>query len=171
MPAAIRIFPGGRVRCRATLSLDLPAGAVWGQLRDFHRYASHDPFHTRIDIDGDGLPRPGASLVLVHRYGPFRTTRVGRIVRWHEGRGYAFSDLAQRDPARSGFPHVFSFDLTATGPARCTLTLQVRGRWTARLVPRPLAWLWLTWVFTATAGRTQNDLLRYALAVRDRKAR
>lgn len=163
----VTVSPGGRVACAATLDLPMPASAAWGQLRDFGRYARHDPFHAGFRI-ARGVASAGASLEIDHRLGPFRVRRVGRVLSWREwdGRsaGYAFSDLSTAGPRR-GLPHVFSYRLTATGPHACRLLVRVGGRWTAP-TPHWIARLWLGWVFAVVVTRVRNGLLRFALARR-----
>lgn len=122
----IRATPDGRVTCRAAIPLGVSAGRAWGQVRDFGRYASHDYFHHDVRVSG-GVPRAGVALRLSHRFAGFRVERVGRILRWREGVGFAFSDLSRRGP-RAGFPHVFALTLEPAGDARCVVRLTVRGR-------------------------------------------
>jgi hypothetical protein len=159
----------GRVQCVAELGLPLPASVAWGQLRDFRRSATHDYFHAAVQVPG-GAPRAGAGLVLEHRFLLLRVRRVGRILRWREWgeavgieppkavAGFSFSDLSTAGP-RAGFPHVFSYDLTAAGSNACRLRVIVRGLWTATAVPRWAARLWLGWVFRHVVRSVQNDLL------------
>lgn len=169
----VRVGRSGDVCCRAALHLPMSAGAAWGELRDFTRYASQDTFHAEFRIEG-GLPRRGARFVVAHRFMLFSVERVGRILRWQElersaaaaptpGKrygpaGYSFSDLSRRGP-RHGFPHTFSYYLRPAGPESCTLEVVVRGRWTARLVPRWAARLWLEWVFAHVVLSVRNSLL------------
>jgi hypothetical protein len=155
----IEVSATGRVVCEAQLPLPLSARQAWGQLRDFHRYAAHDHFHAGFTIQGE-VPRAGAGLTIEHRYGPFRLQRVGRIVRWREGDGYAFSDLSLRGTGRS-FPHVMSLRV-ADKPGGCVVTVRVTGRWTAP-TPRWMARLWLAWVVLSIAQRTRNGLLAFHL--------
>ena len=175
----VRIFPSGRVDCRTELLLPMTASAAWGQLRDFCRSASHDFFHSEIRIEG-GLPRAGACLVLWHRFGPFTATRTGRILRWREfdpekmnsaptahAAGFSFSDLCASDP-QAAFPHVLSYHLLAGPGSTCRLIITVRGRWTARRVPRWAGRLWLAWVFHHVAGSVRNSLLAAALSRQSR---
>jgi hypothetical protein len=164
----ITITPSRRVRCEATLHLPLSASRVWGQLRDFRTYASHDFFHASIAIDGH-IPREGAALVLEHRYLLFRVRRVGRILRFRDNLGFAYSDLHAGDPQRS-FPHVFSLTLTPLDVARCHLHICVTGRWTAPL-PRWMGRMWLWWVFVPIVQHTHNRLLAFHLATRSRADR
>lgn len=152
----------GRVECRATIPLALPAAGAWGQLRDFRRYAAHDYFHHDVRVAG-GVPRAGAALQLSHRFVSVGVRRVGRILRWREGEGFAFSDLSRRGP-RAGFPHVFVLRVEPAGDGASVLHLAVRGRWTAGWVPLPLRRAWLAWVFAYVAARTRNELLAYQAA-------
>src|SRR5947199_3250418 len=92
---SVRISRRGVVCCRAFLDVPLSVRIVWGQLRDFQRFARQDPFHASINIDG-GIPRAGTSLTLSHRYAGLRIPRVGRILVWREEAGYSFSDLSPR---------------------------------------------------------------------------
>ncbi len=116
--------------CTAAIDLPLSAGAAWGQLRHLPTSAVHDPFHARVTVGA------GGSLVIEHRYLGFRTTRVGRVLWWREGVGFAFSDLCRRD-AGAAFPHVLSYRLEPTGRPTCRLHVRVGGRWTAAAVGRP----------------------------------
>ena len=160
----------GRVACATRLELPMSAGSAWGQLRDFRTYACHDYFHADVRIAG-GVPRRGAKLRILHRYGPFEVERCGRIVWWEEGRGYSFSDLSLRGPRR-GFPHVLGYRLIPDGELhdRGLEHITVRGRWTARGVPRWAARLWLAWVFFHVVRRVENSLLVYRLWRQTRSA-
>lgn len=164
----IRVLPSRRVICRATVTLPLTARQAWGQLRDFHRYAAHDHFHAGFVIDG-GVPRAGAGLTIEHRYGFFRTTRVGKILFWREGVGYAFSDLCRHDAQRA-FPHVLRMTLEdRPTEGTCQLMIRVTGRWTAR-TPRWVGRLWLAWVFVSIVQRVRNQLLAFAIHQQKRHA-
>jgi hypothetical protein len=156
----VRIRASRSVICRATLRLAVPAHSVWGQLRDFHRYAQQDIFHTDIAIAG-GVARAGAELTMSHRLAGFGVERVGRILYWREGVGYSFSDLSPRGP-HHGFPHIFSYRIKPA-KERCTLIILVRGKWTSRFIPRVLAWFWLKWVFSRVVHNIENDLMIYQL--------
>ncbi|HZL36018.1 MAG TPA: hypothetical protein VFC78_11950 [Tepidisphaeraceae bacterium] len=163
---SVRVNRRGVVDCRATLDIPLSATSIWGQLRDFRRYARHDFFHAEMTLDG-GIPRAGAALTLCHRYAGFRVDRVGRILIWREGVGYSFSDLSTRGP-RAGFPHVLSYRLQPAGQSSCRLHIRVRGLWTARHVPRWAAWLWLTWVFGHIVRNVRNELMIFQIWRRQR---
>ncbi len=153
---AVRIHADGRVECTATIALPLSSTAAWGQLRHLPTSATHDPFHARVTVG------PDRSLVIEHRYVLFRTMRVGRVLWWREGTGFAFSDLCSRD-AGAAFPHVLSYRLEPTGPATCRLHVRVGGRWTLP-GPRWVGHLWLRWVFGHVVRTVRNELLRYAVS-------
>ncbi len=164
----VRIHRNGRVCCRASIDLPLSIGAVWGQLRDFRSSATHDPVHAWIVIDGD-VPRAGAKLQIVHRHLLWQSVRIGRILRWEEGVGYAFSDLYRGDSLRA-FPHVLSYQLEAVSPGSCRLMIFVGGRWTAP-VPRWIGRIWLWWVFSHVVRTVENQMLRFAVGMRTKAKR
>lgn len=157
----IAISFSGAVRCRAALDVPLSLTSVWGQIRDFDKFAQLDLFHSNINLKG-GVVRQGAILEMQHRYGPFAVRRVGRILVWKENVGYSFSDLSRRGP-RAGFPHVFSYRLESTGEQTCRLHVAVTGRWTADFIPRPFARLWLCWVFGHVMRGVEQQLLIYQI--------
>jgi hypothetical protein len=157
----INVERRGRVECFAGLELPLSATRAWGRLRDFRTFAAQDFFHTDVRVDGGG-PRAGAAIEIPHRFGPFRVTRVGRILAWEEGRGYRFSDLSRRRP-RAGFPHAYRYELRPLGGERCRLEISIRGRWTLRVVPRWMVKLWLAWVFSHIVRSVENRLLAAAV--------
>ncbi len=154
--------------------LEMAASTAWGQMRDFQTFITIDPLHRRVRlVDRERLlispaasaiessPR-GAQIVIEHRFCGIGPDRVGRIVHWREGRGFAFSDLSRRGE-RVGFPHVCGYELSAIDASRCTLTISARGRWTARWLPRFVAKYWLAWVLCETAGRVQHAMRRLSM--------
>ena len=149
----------GAVECFGRFELPTGVGAAWCQIRDFRRFAAIDFFHGSVRVLGGGGVRAGAAIEIPHRFGPFRVTRVGRILSWEEGRGYAFSDLSARRPRR-GFPHAYRYELHPQGPDTCCVEITIRGRWTLRALPRPLVRLWLAWVFSHIVHSAENELLR-----------
>jgi hypothetical protein len=151
-----------RVHAVSRLPLPLPAGAVWGQMRDVRRFLTVDPLHVSVEFPGlsSALPEPGAPLTIRHRLLGIGVTRVGRLLTWREGRGYAVSDLS-RAGARRGFPHVCAFEVTPVGPAESILSTSARGVWTATWIPRPLVYLWLWWVLAATEVHVKRDMKRF----------
>jgi hypothetical protein len=158
----IRVAVDRRWRVRLVVELDLPidASTAWLSVSDFRRYACLDIFHRRLELNGQ--PRAGATFTLEHGLLGLRLTRAGRVLHWHEGRSYAFSDLSRRD-SRKGFPHVYIYTLTPLETGRCSFRLEVRGRWTARFLGRPLVRLWLGWILLKTATSIHNELLGDAL--------
>ena len=153
----ITVNQGWRVVCRAEFELPVSLPVAWGQLRDFRRFAAQDFFHAAVRVSPGGA-RAGAALEIDHRFGPFRTTRVGRILQWREDEGYSFSDLSAND-ARSAFPHTYTYRLRAAAPGRCTVEITIAGRWTTTWVPRPLVRLWLLWVFSHIVASVRNTLV------------
>lgn len=148
------------VDCRAEVDLPLAAISVWGQLRDFRRYAATEFFHHNLRIEGE-IPRAGAKLEMLHRMAIFGVQRQGRILVWREGERFSFSDLSTRG-CRHGFPHVTSFRVAPGDATRSRLSIQVRGRWTARWLPRWVARLWLRWVFRFMVNTAEIHLLEFA---------
>jgi hypothetical protein len=149
-----------RVNAACTLEVQLPAGAVWGQMRDVARFLSTDPLHARVLFPAGppDLSKPRGTLVrLQHRFLGVGPDRVGRILAWSEGRGYAVSDLSRRGN-RVGFPHVCTYRVDPIGIGRSRITLGARGRWTATWLPRPLVRLWICWVFLATRHHVGREL-------------
>lgn len=165
----IRISRRGVVHCAARIDIPLSATAVWGQLRDFPRFAQQDLFHAGLTIEG-GVPRAGARLEMMHRYAGFRIRRIGRILIWREGVGFSFSDLSRKGP-RHGFPHVLSYRIESIAAERCRLHISVRGLWTSRAPGRPAAWLWLWWVFAQVVRSVERELLLYRIWRERRGAR
>lgn len=158
---SVRISGGGAVDCRSWIDLPLKAVSVWGQIRDFQRFARHDLFHSSIEIEG-AVPRAGASLKLSHRYAGIEVERIGRILIWREERGYAFSDLSKRG-SQAAFPHVFSYVVHKRGDRSCRLEIRVRGKWTSMHVPHWAARIWLAWAFGEVVRKVRNDFLAYEI--------
>ena len=161
MKVKITLKPSGAVECRGSIDVPLTPVSVWGQLRDFPRFAAQDPFHYNPRVV-DGFPRPGARIELSHRFFGVAVRRAGRILVWRENLGYSYSDLSRRG-ARRGFPHVLSYRVESLAADSTRLHITVRGRWTATHVPRFLTRLYLRWVFTQILQRVGNELLVYQL--------
>lgn len=138
-----RRVPGSPVRARYASELPVTRQQAWRTLRQFERVVCQDHFHREVRLHG---PRPaaGVGFDLPHGLLGLRVARRGRILSWQEGRGYAFSDLSAADPQRV-FPHVFLLRLGDDGRGTCGLVLEIRGRWTATALPRPLVDAWLRW--------------------------
>lgn len=136
----VQLTQAWRVDCRASIPLPISSRAAWGQMRDFRRFVSCDPFHTRVDPDRESS---GANaFTLWHGWQLLRFPRRGRILKWAEGSGYTFSDLSRRHP-RKGFPHIYEYRLIPTSSVTSLLQVTVRGRWTATWLPRWLIRVWL----------------------------
>jgi len=152
-----RSKPRVRVRCKEVgrtavdlqieLFLDRPASEVWSEMAEFTQFTCIDPFHDRVIVQAAEL-RPGVDLVLVHRIFGFRFLRFGRLLKWNEGHGYAFSDLSGSSKWH-GFPHVFFYSVESTSDGvlqSSRLTVSVRGKWTAPWAPRCVGMWWLRYV-------------------------
>jgi hypothetical protein len=164
----VHLHPTWRVDCSTEIPLSVPARVVWGQMRDFRHFVTRDPFHTRVDWDGDSSDTH--TFILWHGWKLLRFPRVGRILKWREGKGFAFSDLSRRD-ALKGFPHVYEYRIAATSSEASILRISVRGRWTATWMPRWLVRTWLELVMTLIRGCVTSFFLEFdrALAERDRR--
>jgi hypothetical protein len=160
---AVRLHNRRRVAVVATTRLPVSAATAWGQMRSFSDFVGLDPFHSDVRTpDGRSPSRLGDAIILGHRFGPIRFDRVGRILKWREGRGYSFSDLARGDPRR-GFPHVFTYDLHPRGPRSCRFILTLRGHWTYPRLPSWLIRRWLRRVLSHTLHAVRNRMLLIAL--------
>lgn len=87
-------------------------------------------------------------MLLEHRAFGLAFRRYGRLLRWIEGREYAFSDLSGRG-AKQGFPHVFFVSVapvSSAGERRSRLTVEIKGKWTSRWISGSVAQWWLRYV-------------------------
>ena len=153
------LLTGDRVSLRMEVDVPDPPEQLWAEVSDLPRFGCIDPFHRRILVLGPEL-RPGVDLALEHRAFGFTLLRFGRLLYWREGHGYAFSDISARGP-RHGFPHVFFVAILPSeidGDIGARLVIEVRGKWTARWVPRLVRDWWLKYVLSEHAR-----LLRAAL--------
>ncbi|MEM9414781.1 MAG: hypothetical protein AAGA29_04795 [Planctomycetota bacterium] len=145
----VRLTRHGCVKAEAAVRLAVPADVVWQHMSRFQRFIAADPYHTRItDESGrrlDRLPPRGTRLRIGHGVGWTWFERVGTMLYVKDGKGFAFSDLSQRGRA-VGFPHVYRYLLEPCGEHACVLRLRVRGRWSARWLPRGVVVCWLYWV-------------------------
>lgn len=162
--AKVRCDPlrGAVVRAWIEMRLSLGPERAWGLVGDFARFAVVDPFHGRVQISG-AVPRRGAALLIEHSAFGLAFFRRGRLLRWAENESLAFSDLSARGP-RSGFPHVFSVTLEPLGESSSMLRVEVRGKWTARWIPRPLARAWVFCICVWHARLLERAFERYAQA-------
>jgi len=137
------------VNAQTRVQLDASADEVWAVMQRFNRFIVADPYHTRItDTQGhrlDTLPPRGTALRIGHGIGFTWFSRVGTLVRVVPGKSIAFTDLSTRG-RHLGFPHLYHYTLTPINEQMCELTLAVRGRWSARWMPRIAVRAWLAWV-------------------------
>jgi hypothetical protein len=146
---------GSAVELLIEVVLPRPCAEVWPVVADLPRFLCIDPFHASAFVLGKF--QPGTALLLEHRAFGFSVLRHGRLLRWHEGHGYAFTDLSARGPGR-GFPHAFFVTVEPRDGTRACLRIRVRGRWTVRWLPLRLGQWWLRYVCAEHAR-----LLRAAL--------
>jgi hypothetical protein len=159
----VSITSNYRVDCSASILAPLPRELVWMRMSDLGRFASLDPFHRHIVLP-EGM-RVGSRILIKHAFLTFRTLRRGRVMKWRDGIGYAFTDLCMRDP-RVAFPHSYEYLLGPHAEGWSAVTIRVRGRWTARFLPRFAVRLWLRWVMMQAAMAVRNELLDWAIRVR-----
>jgi hypothetical protein len=160
---AVRFHRRTVVHVIGTMILPLSAGAAWGQMRHFPSFVGLDPFHSNVRGPSGSTPcKTGDAVLLGHKFGLVRFDRIGRILRWRDGRGYCFSDLSRRGN-RLGFPHVFIYDLRPRGADACRLSITVRGHWTAAWLPASIVRFWFRWVFAHLMHVVRNRLLVIAL--------
>lgn len=153
-----RVTATGNVVTRA------PASAVWGQMRDVEWFLTRDPLHVQVRRT-DGATADAswacASVIVAHRLMGIGPDRIGRVLGWKEGRGFAVSDLSRRGVDR-GFPHVCAFRVEEIDGQSCRVAVTVRGKWTARWMPRWAVRTWLWWVMGLTEARLAADLTDFA---------
>jgi len=156
---------GGAVHARISFEIPMAADRVWEHMRDFRRFICVDPLHqrARFTTPGNDASPAGRTIVVEHRLLGCRVDRVGRVLKWTEGTGFAFSDLSRRG-VHVGFPHVCYYRLDSLTPTVSRLTVGARGKWTSRSFPRWAARLWLKWVLAATKGCIIWRMTRAALA-------
>jgi hypothetical protein len=164
----VRVDRSWRVLLQHRFEVPLSREALWCEISDLERYARLDFFHRAVVLDA-GEPAQGVALRLDHGGLGLGVSRVGRILRWDPGRGWAFSDLSRHDPLR-GFPHVYEARILPVDREISVLELRITGRWTARWLPRPLVRLWLGWILSKIVASAGFWLLRAVRAQRRRPA-
>ncbi len=160
----LEISPNWRVRAITWADVPLPASVVWGQMRGLRRFLTADPLHVGVtfaDSANEHFPPIGGALVIHHRMFGVAIDRVGKLLSWKEGVGFAVSDLSQRGKD-VGFPHVCGYEAKAVDAGHSRITLSACGRWTARWVPRPVIKLWLWWVMAETRRSVEAEMRRFA---------
>ena len=145
----VTLSPRWAVSAETSVRFDATADEVWAVMQRVGRFVAADPYHTRLtDARGNRLetmPPRGTAIRIGHGIGFTWFDRVGTIVRVVPGEGFAFTDLSQRG-RNAGFPHLYKYTLKPLGDDACELTLSVRGRWSARWLPRAAVRAWLGWV-------------------------
>lgn len=162
----IEVDRRGILRAEHRLEIPLPAGAVWWQMRNWRRFLTLDPLHREIVPLGE--QRGCAEFRIPHRLLGLGPDRVGRMLCWEEGHGYAISDLSARGVG-VGFPHICTYRVDPKGPRASVVLLGVKGKWTARFVPRWVVRLWVGWVLLATGARVMEEMTAHRAWLR-RKA-
>ncbi len=135
----------GRVNIQLKLQANCTASAVWNLMKDWKLWMCHDPFH--CEVRSNSLPlKAGTKFELLHGLCGFGFWRRGRILEVREDEGFSFSDLSVDNPIK-GFPHIYRYEIIACDDHSSMLELSVRGRWTARGLPKSIVMTWL--VFTS----------------------
>lgn len=134
---------GRAIAIRIEIATPLSPAQLWRRISDLPQFLTIDPFHEQVTLTRD-RPAAGVQLVLWHNAFGRRFHRFGRILRWREGEGYAFSDLSAHGK-RVGFPHVFivSIKLRGRGETQTQLVVEVKGRWNSRFTPVWIGRLWI----------------------------
>ena len=160
----VRIDRRHRVVASARVVVPLPRERVAAEMARLRSFVTHDLFHAKLTArhtDADGEPIPCSRVRIEHRLLGVRIVRVGRLLWRDPRRGFGFTDLSRRHPARR-FPHACHYRLHPLGPDASAVTLLVVGTWTLRPLPRPLARAYLTLVLGLSAAAMRNHLLRVA---------
>lgn len=145
----VRLSSRWGVHAQTSATLDASTEEVWAIMQRFNRFIAADPYHTRVtDAQGNRLatlPPPGTALRIGHGIGFTWFDRHGTLIRHKPGQGFAFTDLSPRG-RNAGFPHVYKYQLTTISESTCEFKLTVRGKWSARWLPRAVVYAWLWWV-------------------------
>ena len=157
----ISLQPNGQVRMQTDIRFPVSIEQAWQTVSQVESFACIDFFHRKVS-HLDRAYKPLGRILIDHRFLGARIIRKGRVFGWREGYGYGFSDLSCRNKRR-GFPHVYLFRLRREGKDRCSLRIEINGRWTARWIPRPLVVLWLLLIFTKIAASAERSVLMDAL--------
>ncbi len=141
---ACRGGTGRRIAASIRVETPLSPAALWKRISNLPVFLTIDPFHERITLMRD-RPAAGVHLVLHHNAFGRRFDRFGRILRWSEGQGFTISDLSGRNK-RSGFPHIFIYQIESSDAGCATLHVEITGRWTSRWIPIWMGRLWIVGV-------------------------
>ena len=142
----MRCRSGRAINVRMELKCSCSPCELWSRVADLPRFLTIDPFHERVTLMR-AEPAAGVDVTLEHNAFGRRFLRFGRILSWRAGRGYTFSDFSAKG-SRQGFPHVFCIEVQPSAESdetRSRLTIDVRGKWTSRVVPAAIGrwWVWL----------------------------
>ena len=148
-----------RVRLLLEVHANAPRSRVWAAMSNVEKFAACDPFHTRVCSADKSPIAAGSSIKIVHGFFGVGLTRVGRVLRWEEGVAYTFSDLSARG-STLGFPHIYGYRLRDRAEGGCTLSVSVRGKWTARVLPNWCVAAWLTIVMWLIAALLRREVSR-----------
>jgi len=120
------------------LSINVPLNRkkLWNIISNLEKFLVVDPLHKRVIIGND------QEIILEHQVLWYRFLRIGKILYWDEGYGYAFSDISSRG-SKKGFPHVFYINITSENEETSKLNIRVKGKWTEKLIPKVLKQLWV----------------------------
>ncbi len=137
------------VKLDIQIEIARPFQEVWRDISDVKHFIQVDPFHIRLETN-DSQIKQGTTFRLMHRAFGIQFLRVGKILKWEDEQGYAFSDLSSSGGSGM-FPHVFFVSISPANkseePNNCTcLKVQVRGKWTSPYLPRLLIQFWLRYV-------------------------
>ena len=159
----ISLHSNGQVRMRTDICLPVSIEQAWHTVSQVESFACIDFFHRQIR-SLERLGEPPGRILIDHRFLGVQITRQGKIYGWREGSGYRFTDLSCRDRLRR-FPHVYMFTLRREGVDRCSLRIEINGRWTTGWVPRHLVIFWLKLIFTKIATSAEQVILMDACKV------
>jgi len=135
------------VRLDISVDFSMSQETLWRRIADLPRFLTIDPFHEQITMAQD-KPAAGVGLTLYHNAFGWRFQRVSRILRWHAGHEYAFSDLSAKHPGQS-FPHVYYIlaeTIEGDEQFQSRLLIRIRGKWTSNWIPTWLGLWWLRYV-------------------------
>ena len=140
---------GGKIQGRSIwlgfeVDVSRPAAELWNRVSDLPTFLTIDPFHDKVHLMRT-RPAAGVDVALWHNAFGHRFLRFGRILRWNEGHGYAFSDLSAANP-RTGFPHVFFVTVESLTSNRSRARIEIRGKWTSRWIPVRVGCWWIRYV-------------------------
>jgi hypothetical protein len=153
----IDINSAWRVHAAGSIDLLLPARTVWGQMRDVAGFLCIDPLHTRVLVEQGrhGATLLGSNVLIEHRVLGVGPDRLGRVLKFDEGRGFAVSDLSKRG-VKVGFPHVCVYELEEIDATHSRIHVSARGKWTATWMPRWMVKAWLWWILRSTESMIEG---------------